>query len=84
MLLITTNISGVLLSHGSIIESVVASREVIGIQDGRVLQFSNYTFDISVWVRINIQSPLLHIKAFRPVSGLGCYIDLWGNPLHRA
>ncbi|KAF8587753.1 amino acid adenylation [Ramaria rubella] len=40
---------GVVLTHGSIVESAIGSREVIGALDGRVLQFSNYTFDVSVW-----------------------------------
>ncbi|KAF8584766.1 acetyl-CoA synthetase-like protein [Ramaria rubella] len=40
---------GVILTHGSIVESALGSREVIGPLNGRVLQFSNYTFDVSVW-----------------------------------
>ncbi|KAF8580410.1 acetyl-CoA synthetase-like protein [Ramaria rubella] len=40
---------GVILTHGSIIESAVGSQEVTGPLNGRVLQFSNYTFDVSVW-----------------------------------
>ncbi|KAF8580409.1 hypothetical protein K439DRAFT_1662792 [Ramaria rubella] len=40
---------GVILTHGSIIESAIGSQEVIGPLNGRVLQFSNYTFDFSVW-----------------------------------
>jgi hypothetical protein len=66
----TCCVLGVILINGSIIESLVASREVFGTLDGRVLQFANYTFDITVWVRINIQGPLLDIKALRPVSGV--------------
>jgi hypothetical protein len=42
----------VVLTHGSVIESVVGSREVIGSPDGRVLQFCNYTFDFSIWVNV--------------------------------
>lgn len=41
---------GVALSHGAVIESVLGSREVYGPRSDRVLQFSNYTFDFSVWV----------------------------------
>ncbi|KAF8580664.1 amino acid adenylation, partial [Ramaria rubella] len=40
---------GVVLTHGSTIESALGSREALGTLDGRVLQFSNYTFDFSVW-----------------------------------
>ncbi|KAF8574906.1 amino acid adenylation [Ramaria rubella] len=40
---------GVVVTHGSVIESTLASRELVGLLDGRVLQFSNYTFDFSVW-----------------------------------
>ncbi|KAF8572627.1 acetyl-CoA synthetase-like protein, partial [Ramaria rubella] len=40
---------GVVLTHGSTIESALGSRETIGTLNGRVLQFSNYTFDFSVW-----------------------------------
>ncbi|KAF8581317.1 amino acid adenylation [Ramaria rubella] len=40
---------GVILTHGSIIESAIGSQDVIGPLNGRVLQFSNYTFDVSVW-----------------------------------
>ncbi|KAF8572636.1 AMP-dependent synthetase and ligase, partial [Ramaria rubella] len=40
---------GVILTHGSIVESAIGSQEVIGPLNGRVLQFSNYTFDFSVW-----------------------------------
>ncbi|KAF8584768.1 acetyl-CoA synthetase-like protein [Ramaria rubella] len=40
---------GVVLTHGSTVESALGSREVIGPLNGRVLQFSNYTFDVSVW-----------------------------------
>jgi hypothetical protein len=41
---------GVVLTHGSIIESLVGAHAVIGRRDDRVLQFSDYTFDVSVWV----------------------------------
>ncbi|KAF8573476.1 AMP-binding-domain-containing protein [Ramaria rubella] len=40
---------GVVLTHGAIIESVIDAHEVIGRRDDRVLQFSDYTFDYSVW-----------------------------------
>ncbi|KAF8572689.1 acetyl-CoA synthetase-like protein [Ramaria rubella] len=40
---------GVVLTHGSTVESALGSREAIGRLNGRVLQFSNYTFDVSVW-----------------------------------
>ncbi|KAF8581319.1 acetyl-CoA synthetase-like protein, partial [Ramaria rubella] len=40
---------GVILTHGSIVESAIGSQEVMGPLNGRVLQFSNYTFDVSVW-----------------------------------
>ncbi|KAF8574904.1 amino acid adenylation [Ramaria rubella] len=40
---------GVVVTHGSVIESTLASRKLVGPLDGRVLQFSNYTFDFSVW-----------------------------------
>jgi hypothetical protein len=43
-------LSGVVLTHGSVLESAVGSLEVVGRVDGRVLQFANYTFDSSVWV----------------------------------
>jgi non-ribosomal peptide synthetase component F len=46
----TSDVSGVVLTHGSVIESITASREIIGVQAGRVLQFANYAFDITVWV----------------------------------
>lgn len=45
--------TGVVLTHGSIIESLIAAHEVFGRRDDRVLQFSDYTFDVSVWVRIS-------------------------------
>lgn len=41
---------GVILTHGSIIESTLASRDLVGRLNGRILQLSNYTFDLSVWV----------------------------------
>ncbi|KAF8576656.1 acetyl-CoA synthetase-like protein, partial [Ramaria rubella] len=44
-------LKGVILSHGSIIESTIASQDIIEPLNGCVLQFSNYTFDISVWDR---------------------------------
>jgi hypothetical protein len=47
---------GVILSHGSIIESAVGSRELFGPLDGRILQFANYTFDDSVLVSILMTS----------------------------
>ncbi|KAF8573006.1 acetyl-CoA synthetase-like protein [Ramaria rubella] len=40
---------GVVLTHGATIETALGSREAIGLLNGRVLQFSNYTFDVSVW-----------------------------------
>ncbi|KAF8584770.1 acetyl-CoA synthetase-like protein [Ramaria rubella] len=40
---------GVVLTHGATVETTLGSREVIGLLNGRVLQFSNYTFDVSVW-----------------------------------
>ncbi|KAF8584771.1 AMP-dependent synthetase and ligase, partial [Ramaria rubella] len=40
---------GVVLTHGSTVESALGSREAVGSLNGRVLQFSNYTFDFSVW-----------------------------------
>ncbi|KAF8588131.1 acetyl-CoA synthetase-like protein, partial [Ramaria rubella] len=40
---------GVVLTHGSTIESILASREAVGNMNGRILQFLNYTFDVSVW-----------------------------------
>ncbi|KAF8575295.1 acetyl-CoA synthetase-like protein [Ramaria rubella] len=40
---------GVVLTHGATVETALGSREVIGLLNGRVLQFSNYTFDVSVW-----------------------------------
>jgi hypothetical protein len=41
---------GVVLLHGSIIESLIGCHELCGLLDGRVLQFADYTFDVSVWV----------------------------------
>jgi hypothetical protein len=49
---LTQDLQGVVLSHGSIIESAIGSRNVFGFLDGRVLQFSNYMFDVSVWVSL--------------------------------
>jgi hypothetical protein len=46
-------IKGVVLAHGSIIESLIGSRDLFGPLDGRILQFANYTFDVSVWVSIS-------------------------------
>ncbi|KAF8573142.1 amino acid adenylation, partial [Ramaria rubella] len=40
---------GVVLTHGSTVESALGSRHAIRPLTGRVLQFSNYTFDVSVW-----------------------------------
>jgi non-ribosomal peptide synthetase component F len=52
-IILTCRESGVMLTHGAVIESLVASWEVIGLLDGRVLQFSSYTFDVSIWVCIH-------------------------------
>jgi hypothetical protein len=64
-------VSGVVLTHGSVIESVTASREIIGVQDGRVLQFANYTFDITVWVSIEWPS-LSETRAYVSCQDWGC------------
>ncbi|KAF8573140.1 acetyl-CoA synthetase-like protein [Ramaria rubella] len=40
---------GVVVTHGAIIESLMGAHEVFGRRDDRVLQFSGYTFDYSVW-----------------------------------
>ncbi|KAF8585321.1 acetyl-CoA synthetase-like protein [Ramaria rubella] len=45
----TGTLKGVILTHGSIIESAIASQDIIELLNGRVLQSSNYTFDVSVW-----------------------------------
>ncbi|KAF8577979.1 acetyl-CoA synthetase-like protein [Ramaria rubella] len=42
-------LKGVILTHGSIIESAIASQDIIEPLNRRVLQFSNYMFDVSVW-----------------------------------
>ncbi|KAF8581405.1 acetyl-CoA synthetase-like protein [Ramaria rubella] len=42
-------LKGVILTHGSIIESAIASQDIIEPLNGHVLQFSNYTFDVSIW-----------------------------------
>lgn len=44
------------LTHGSVLESTLGSRELIGTLNQRVLQFSNYTFDVSVWVCFHLMS----------------------------
>jgi hypothetical protein len=41
---------GILTTHGCVTESIHSSRELYGLRDDRVLQFSNYTFDLSIWV----------------------------------
>ena len=63
--------SGVILTHGAVIESIVASREVIGVQDSRVLQFANYTFDISVWVSMMCY-PLSEMSPHMSYQDWGC------------
>ncbi|KAF8588953.1 acetyl-CoA synthetase-like protein [Ramaria rubella] len=45
----TGTLKGVILTHGSIIESAIASQDIIEPLNGHVLQFSNYTFNVSVW-----------------------------------
>ncbi|KAF8578160.1 acetyl-CoA synthetase-like protein, partial [Ramaria rubella] len=43
------DIGRVILTHGSIIESTIASQDIIEPLNGHVLQFSNYMFDVSIW-----------------------------------
>ncbi|KAF8575700.1 acetyl-CoA synthetase-like protein [Ramaria rubella] len=45
----TGTLKGVTLTRGSIIESAIASQDIIEPLNGCVLQFSNYTFNVSIW-----------------------------------
>lgn len=42
--------AGVVTTHGNVIESTISAQELYDYLNDRVLQFSDFTFDVSIWV----------------------------------
>jgi hypothetical protein len=79
----TESVAGVVLSHGAVVQSVLGGREVIGGRDDRVLQFSNYTFDFSVWVGFCFP-PTFQLVYTSTYPGLGRHLEHRRHPVYCA